>query len=68
MIDMLIHLILVLLVVGILLALVVYVADSLLPQPIGKIVKVAAIVLGALAVILVLLRMAGYDTGTSLQL
>jgi hypothetical protein len=68
MIDGFVNLILILLVVGILLALLIYVADNLLPQPIAKIVKVAGIVIACLAVILMLLRMAGVDTGNSLVL
>jgi hypothetical protein len=63
MIDAFVYLIIILLVVGVLVALVIYVADNLLPDPINRIVKIAAIVIACLAVILVLLKMVGFDTG-----
>jgi len=52
------------LVVALVVGLIYWVADALpVPQPMNKFVKIAAMVIGCLAVIIVLLNLAGYDTG-----
>jgi hypothetical protein len=59
MIDAFIYLIVALVIIGVLLALLFYVCDNLLPAPINKIVKVAGVVAACIAVILILLKMFG---------
>lgn len=52
------------LVVALVVGLIYWVCDALpVPQPMNKFVKIAAMVIGCLAVIIVLLNLAGYDTG-----
>ena len=58
-----------LLVIGIIVALVIYVVDALtIPDPLGRFIKIAAVVIGVLAVVVVLLRMIGVDVGTPVAL
>lgn len=67
MITGLINLIVYLLVLGIVVALIYYVVDAIpLPEPINRIVKVAVVVLCALAVILLLLQLIGVGGGVDL--
>ena len=63
MIPALIQLIIWLLVVGILYWLVVYVVDSFIPDPPGRIIKVVVLVVLAIVVILALLNLIGVETG-----
>lgn len=64
MISGLINLIIWLLVVGILLALLYWVLDTIpIPEPINRIVKVVAIVVCALVLILLLLQLLGTGVG-----
>jgi hypothetical protein len=63
MISILIYLIVIALLVG----LVIYVVDALaIPAPLNRGIKVAAVVIGCIAVVIVLLRLAGVDTGIDL--
>jgi hypothetical protein len=49
-----------LLIVGVIIGLVYYVADALpIPQPMNKIIKVAAMVVGCIIVIMMLMQLAG---------
>jgi hypothetical protein len=60
MISILIYILVVALVVG----LIYYVVDALgVPEPLNRIVKVVAMVVGCLIVIMVLLQIGGVDTG-----
>jgi hypothetical protein len=60
MISMLVTLIIYLLIVGLLLALVFYVVDAIpIPDPFGRFLKIAIIVIACLVVILLLLQMVG---------
>jgi multisubunit Na+/H+ antiporter MnhB subunit len=53
-----------LLIIALIVGLVYWVADALpVPQPMNKFVKIIAMVIGCLAVIVMLLGLAGYDTG-----
>lgn len=53
-----------LLVIGLLVGLIWYVCDALpIPQPLNKIIKIVAVVIGCLIVIIALLNLAGMDTG-----
>jgi hypothetical protein len=60
MIPQLINLLIYLVVIGVVLALVLYVIDAVpLPDPMGRVIKVVAIVICALIVILLLLQLVG---------
>lgn len=60
MISVLIYILVVCLIVG----LIYWVADALpIPQPLNKIVKIVAMVIGCLVIILALLGLSGYDLG-----
>lgn len=60
MIQLLIYLVVVALVIG----LAYYIVDAIpVPEPLGRIIKIAVVVIGALIVILVLLDLAGMNTG-----
>lgn len=64
MISGLVTLIVWLLVVGVLIALVYYVADAIpLPQPLNKIVKIVVMVLACIVVLVLLLNLIGVSTG-----
>ena len=55
-----------LLVVGLVVGLIWYVCDALpIPEPLNKIIKIVAVVVGCLIVIIALLNIAGVDTGIS---
>ena len=59
----LVNLLIYLVVAGLLVGLVYWIADAIpLPQPINKIVKIVAVVIAALIVILLLLGLVGIDT------
>ena len=52
------------LVIALVVGLVYWVVDALpVPQPMNKFAKVIAMVIGCIAIIIVLLNLAGYDTG-----
>ena len=56
------HILITLLVVCLVVGLIYYVADALpIPQPLNKIVKIVAMVIGCLIIIFALLGLAGYD-------
>ena len=58
----LVNILIYLVVAGLLVGVVYWIADAIpLPQPINKIVKVVAVVIGALIVILLLLNLVGVD-------
>jgi hypothetical protein len=60
MISVLIYILVVCLIVG----LIYWVADALpIPQPLNKIVKIVAMVIGCVVIIFALLGMTGYDLG-----
>jgi hypothetical protein len=60
MVNVLITVLVVCLIVG----LIYYVVDAMgVPDPLNKAAKVVAVVVGCLIIILMLLGMAGYDTG-----
>ena len=59
MIGALVNLIIWLLILGILYAIVVYVVDNLIPDPPGRYIKVAAVVVIALAAVLLLIDLVG---------
>jgi len=62
-----INALLMLLVIAIVVGLVIYVVDALtVPEPLNRFIKIAAIVIGCIAVVLLLLRMAGVDTGVDI--
>ena len=62
-----ISLLIYLLVVGLVVGLIWYVCDALpIPEPLNKIIKIVAVVIGVLVVILALLNLAGMDTGIPL--
>lgn len=53
-----------LLVVGLTVGLIWYVCDALpIPEPLNKIIKIVAVVIGCLVIILALLSLTGYDAG-----
>ena len=61
MIQALIYLLIVFIIIG----LVIWVLDDIpVPEPLNRIGKIIAIVIGVLVVIMVLLRLAGVDIGT----
>jgi hypothetical protein len=63
MIAQLINLLIYVLVVGLVIGVIYWAADAVpLPPPINKVVKVLAIVIGALVLILLLLQLAGIAT------
>ena len=66
MIGALVNLIIYLMVLGILYAILVYVVDNLIPDPPAKLIKVVGIVLIALVAVLLLLNLAGVQTGFNL--
>ena len=58
MISLLIYLLVVALIVG----LIFYVCDAIpVPQPLNKVVKIVAVVIGCLVIIMALLGLTGYD-------
>lgn len=60
MIAALINLIVYLLVLGILIGLVIWIVDAIpLPEPIGRLVKIAVVVLAAIVIIMLLLSLVG---------
>jgi len=62
-ITMLIYLI----IVGVIIGLVYYIVDAIpIPQPLGNIIKVVAVVIGCLIVILTLLQLVGVGPGIRL--
>lgn len=68
MIGSLITLIIVALVIGILLWLVIWIVDSIpIPDPPGRIVKIAATVVAVIMIIVLLLNFAGIDTGINVR-
>jgi hypothetical protein len=53
-----------LLVICLIAGLIYYVLDAIpVPEPINRFAKIAVVVIAALAIILMLARLAGYDTG-----
>lgn len=69
MIAGLINLIVYLLVIGILVALVFYVLQTIpLPEPINRIIRVAIVVIAALIIILLLLQLLGVGGGGGVDL
>ena len=66
MIPALVNLIIYLMALGILYAILVYVADNLLPNPPANIVKVVGVVIIGLVAVLLLLNLAGVNTGLDL--
>ena len=61
MINALIYMLMVFIIIG----LVIYILDAIpVPEPLNRIGKLVAIVIGVLVVIMVLLRLAGVDIGT----
>ena len=63
-----ISLLIYLLVIGLIVGLVWYVCDALpVPQPLNKIIKMVAVVIGMLVVILSLLQLTGTDIGLPMR-
>jgi hypothetical protein len=57
-----------LLVIGLIVGLIWYVVDALpVPDPLGRIIKMVAVVVGVLAIILSLLQLGGYDVGIPMR-
>lgn len=58
-----------LIIVGVVIGLVYYIADAIpFPEPLNRIIKVVAVVIGCLLIILILLQLVGVGPGLNLKL